>query len=287
MNDAIEHQFCHSAWLKQIINSFTTQMIVNSDNNIDKKDSYQQSSNSSDSKNENENTMNESNREVSLNTRSIKNCSQSVTWCIEFYSFSFLQNMNFMTLKSQCHSSFWQQDFLYCQFYNMSKKIFIAKNHELFANMNLNKLTLNLNLLCTWQHIEKKLSQSSLILLKAYIHMKQWCYFVLTDCCNQFYEMQEKYCISESVLKEMNWIFYKSNIMNKCLLISLNLTFFFSHCTTDVLNWVWWNVNKLCLSFELIFSLQLQTMIHWEHSCVMIMFLQYLLCDYESQSNHI
>ena len=195
--------------------------------------------------------------------------------------------MSFMMLKSQCHSSLWQQDLLYCQFYNISKKIFIMKNHELFVNMNLNELTLNSGLLHTWQHIERKLSQSSLILLKAYIHMKQQCHFALADCHNQFYETWEKYHISESVLREMNWIFHELNMTNKHLLILLNLTLFFSHCTADILNWVQWNVNKLCLNFELIFSLQLWTMIHWEHSCVMMMFLWCLLCDYENQSNHI
>ena len=133
-------------------------MIADSNNNIDREDSYQQSSNSSDNEDENENTMNKLNREVSSDIRLTENCSQSATWCIEFYSFSFLQNMSFMTLKLQHHFSLQQQDLLYCQFYNMSKKIFTVKNHELFANVNLNRLMLNLSLLCTWQHIERKLS---------------------------------------------------------------------------------------------------------------------------------
>ena len=75
-------------------------MTANSDNNIDKKNSYLQSSDSSNSKDEHENTMNELNREVSLNTRSVKNHSWLTTWCIKFYSFLFLQDMSFMTLKS-------------------------------------------------------------------------------------------------------------------------------------------------------------------------------------------
>ena len=100
LDDAIECWFCHSVQLRQTINSFTAQMMTDLNNDIDRKDSYQQSSDSSDSKNENENTMNELNREVSLNTRSAENCSWLTAWHIEFYSFSFLQDMSFMTLKS-------------------------------------------------------------------------------------------------------------------------------------------------------------------------------------------
>ena len=188
LNDATECQSCHFVQLKWAINSFTAQMTADSSNNIDERDSYLQSSDSSDSENENENTMNESDREVSLNIRFIKNYSWLTAWCREFYSFSFLWDMSFITLKSQCCFSFWWQDLLYYQFYNTSKKIFTVRNHELFVNVNLNELTLNFSLLCTWQHIEKRLSQSLLILLKAYIHMKQWCYFVLADCHNQFYK---------------------------------------------------------------------------------------------------
>ena len=50
-------------------------MTADSNNNTDKEDSYQQSSDSSDSENKNENIMNELNRKVSLNTRLIKNYS--------------------------------------------------------------------------------------------------------------------------------------------------------------------------------------------------------------------
>ena len=51
-------------------------MTINSDNNINKKNSYLQSSDSLNSKNENENIINELNKEVSLNTKFVKNYSQ-------------------------------------------------------------------------------------------------------------------------------------------------------------------------------------------------------------------
>ena len=172
LNDATECWFCHFVQLRWAINSFTAQIMTDLSNDIDEKDLYLQSSNSLNSENENKNTMNESDKKVSLNIKSVKNCSWLITWYMKFYSFSFLWNMNFMILKSWCHSSLQQQDLLYCQFYNMSKKIFITENHELFVNMNLNELMLNLSLLHTWQHIERELSQSLLILLKYYIYKK-------------------------------------------------------------------------------------------------------------------
>ena len=50
-------------------------MTADSDNNIDEKDLYQQSNNSSDNENENENIINESDREVNLSIKLTENCS--------------------------------------------------------------------------------------------------------------------------------------------------------------------------------------------------------------------
>ena len=50
-------------------------MTINLSNNIDRKNSYLQSNNSLNNKNENENIMNESDRKVNLNIKFAENCS--------------------------------------------------------------------------------------------------------------------------------------------------------------------------------------------------------------------
>ena len=286
-DDATERRPRRSARLRQAINPSTAQMTADSGNDTDGGGSYQQSSDSSDSEDEDENTMDESDREVSPGTRPAEDRSRPAAWRTEFYSFSFLRDMGSMTLEPRRRSSLRRQGLLYCQFYNTSKEIFTAGNHGLFANVNLDGLALDPGLLRTWQHIGRGLSQSPLVLLKAYIHTKQRCHFALAGCRNRFYGTREEYRISGPVLREMDRIFHESNMANERLLVSSDLAPFFSHRTADVLDWVRWNVNKLCLGFELTFSLQPRTMVHWEHSRVMMMFLRCLLCGYGGQGNHI
>ncbi|EFW14240.1 conserved hypothetical protein [Coccidioides posadasii str. Silveira] len=48
-----------------------------------------------------------------------------------------------------------------------------------------------------------------------------------------------------------------------------------------------WNINKLCTRFEMVYSLQLHTVVHWEYTQMMMMFLQCLLCVYGGQGNHL
>jgi hypothetical protein len=52
-------------------------------------------------------------------------------------------------------------------------------------------------------------------------------------------------------------------------------------------DWWQWNINRLCLGFELTYSHQPRSFVHWEHTRVMMMFLKTLMCAYGGQGNHL
>jgi hypothetical protein len=61
---------------------------------------------------------------------------------------------------------------------------------------------------------------------------------------------------------------------------------FWIHPTAVILDWWRWNINKLCVGFEMTWSLQPRTVVHWEHTRVMMMFLKCLLYIYGGQGGH-
>ncbi|KMU82203.1 hypothetical protein CIHG_10597, partial [Coccidioides immitis H538.4] len=135
-------------------------------------------------------------------------------WHRQFYSLSFLCDLGFMTLElHQCFLLYcWS--LLYCQFYNIIKKIFMASKHSLFANENLDTLALDSRLVQIWQHIRKAISHFPLVLLHVYIHTKQQCHVTISNCCQQFYGTQKKYWITAAILQAMDQILQKSNLVN-------------------------------------------------------------------------
>ncbi|EFW15480.1 conserved hypothetical protein [Coccidioides posadasii str. Silveira] len=112
-------------------------------------------------------------------------------WHKQFYPLLFLYDLGSMTLELHWCSPLHHQGLLYCQFYNTIKEVFMAGQHFLFANENLDMLALDPGLVQTWQHIGKAISHSPLALLRAYIHTKQQCHVAISDCRQWFYGTQE------------------------------------------------------------------------------------------------
>jgi hypothetical protein len=48
-----------------------------------------------------------------------------------------------------------------------------------------------------------------------------------------------------------------------------------THPTTTILSWYWWNINKFCLGFEMVYSLSDSHWVPWEHTQIMLMFPRY------------
>lgn len=208
-------------------------------------------------------------------------------WTQTFYPFSFLRDMGSMTIQPKISSPIYKAGLYYAQFYNTSKEIFAVGQHSIFQNKNLDGLALDPNLIKAWEHIGKGLSQNPLTLLRAYIHTKQRCHAAINGCLKRSYGTREEYRVTGTVFAAMNNHIHRRHLATIPMEITAQWAPFFCHSSSILLRWVYWNINKLCLGFEMTFSLQPRTIVHWEHTRVMMMFLRCLLCAYGGQGNHI
>ncbi|KAB8212764.1 hypothetical protein BDV33DRAFT_186205 [Aspergillus novoparasiticus] len=55
---------------------------------------------------------------------------------------------------------------------------------------------------------------------------------------------------------------------------------FYSLPTPTLLSWLYWNINKFCVGFEMVYSLNDRHFVTWEHTRVMLMFLRCLQFSY-------
>lgn len=56
----------------------------------------------------------------------------------------------------------------------------------------------------------------------------------------------------------------------------------YTFTTTSLLKWLRWNINKFCVEFEMVYSLNDHHFVTWEHTRIMLMFLRCLQCSYSS-----
>lgn len=210
----------------------------------------------------------------------------SARWRQEYYTQSFVRAHGSMTLEPYPKSPLRKQGLLYCQLYNTSKDILAAGNHYPFQNERLDTLALDPGMVRTWQHIGGAVSHSPLTLLRAYLHTKQRCHAALQGCRNRCYGTREEYRVTGTVLVDLDRQLQQRACADTPLTMLSGPTPFFIHTTALMLDWWRWNLNKLCLGFEMTYSLQPRTVVHWEHTRVMIMFLQCLMCAYGGQGRH-
>ena len=208
-------------------------------------------------------------------------------WRVEFYPQSFLRDQGSMTIAPSRSSSLWKRGLRYCQMYNTSKEIFAAGNRYLFSNERLDTLALDPGMVRSWQHAGGAVSHSPLAVLRAYLHTKQRCSVALAGCRDRSYGTREEYRVTGAVLVALDALFCEQGIANHPLEPPASSRPFFTHPTTLMLDWWRWNINKLCLGFEMTYSIRPRTFVHWEHTRVMMMFLQCLMRVYGGQGHHL
>ncbi|OJD19313.1 hypothetical protein ACJ73_08650 [Blastomyces percursus] len=211
----------------------------------------------------------------------------SRSWRQEFYPLSFLRDAGSMTLEPRRSSLLRQHGLMYCQLYNTSKEVLTAGKHSPFQNERLETLSLDRGLIRTWQHVGKALSHAPFALLRAYLDTKQRCHVALADCRNRSYGTREEYRVMGSLLAVIDRTFRQRGRASRPLTVPRTLAPFFCHRTVLMLKWLRWNINKLCTGFEMTYSLQPRTVVLWEHTRVMMMFLQCLVRAYGGQGNHL
>ena len=206
----------------------------------------------------------------------------------EFYPVSLTQDMGSLTIEPHVgrESALRRHGLLYAQLYNTSKGIFAAGSTYPFANHALDTLALDAGLVRSWQHIGQAVSHSPQAILRAYVHAKTRCHTALSSYGNNSYGTCEEYRVKGFLLREVNRIMTARAEPRETMPME-NEKPFFVHSTETFLSWIRWNLNRLCLGFELVYTLQPHTVVHWEHTRVMMMFLRALMYIYGGQGHHM
>ncbi|KAE8383983.1 hypothetical protein BDV23DRAFT_192391 [Aspergillus alliaceus] len=196
------------------------------------------------------------------------------SWREKIYPILLTWAIGSLTMEPSRKSSLRRLGYLYSQYYNSGKAIFTAGSQYVFRNSGLETLALNPGLVQTWEYIGHAVSHSPLALLRVYCHTKHRCHVILTDCCNCMYGIRKEYRITGTLLVALNKHMQSLGITSQVLTTGL------------ILDWLCWNINKFCLGFKMVYSLQPRTLVHWEHIRVIMMFLQCLLYIYSGQGAH-
>lgn len=210
-------------------------------------------------------------------------------WRQEFYPFALLRDIGSLTIEPSTGSQLRKHGLLYCQHYNTSKEIFAAGNHYPFSNPALDTLALDPGLVRMWRHVGGALSHSPLSILRAYLHTKRRCDVALQNCSNRSYSTREEYRIRGPLFRAIDVTLTRrarSSPFRSREGTERRPPPYFCHLTTDILNWLRWNINRLCLGFELVYSLHPPALVHWEHTRVMMTFLRALMYVAGGQGAH-
>ncbi|PCG88336.1 Hypothetical protein PENO1_110820 [Penicillium occitanis (nom. inval.)] len=205
----------------------------------------------------------------------------------EFYPQSGLRDQGSLTLEPSSKSALWKHGLRYSQHYNTSKEIFAAGKQYPFQSAQLDTLAVDPAMIRTWQHVGGAVSHSPLAVLQAYLHTKRRCHVGLEGCRHRSYGTREEYRVTGSLLVAIDKLFCQRELATTPLPSPPDHRPFFTYPTGLMLDWFRWNINKLCLGFEMTYSLHPRTMVHWEHTRVMMMFLKCLRLSYGGQGYHL
>ncbi|KAL2848877.1 hypothetical protein BJY01DRAFT_246101 [Aspergillus pseudoustus] len=183
-------------------------------------------------------------------------------WIEVFHPLSLTRDMGSLTIEPHngWESVLRQHGLFYVQLYNASKEVFAAGSTNPFTSCALDTLALDAGLVRSWQHLGRAISHSPQTIVRAYLHAKVRCHTALTSCRNNSYGTREEYRVSGTFLAAIH------DEMITRLAIPLlsgperDLPFFI-HRTGQFLDWIRWNMNRLCLGFEMVYTLRPHTVV--------------------------
>ena len=191
-----------------------------------------------------------------------------------FYPFSFLRDTGSLTIETRTGSYLRKNGLLYSQFYNSVKEVFAAGNQYPFSNPLLEALALDHESYQTWQHVGKGFHDRD-TLRRAYIHSKTRCATAINGSIRKSFGTREEHRVREDLLDQINQGFRRHSAAHR-VFRDISSQPFYIHSTATMLNWVRWNMNRLCAGFELTNTLQHHFMVSWDRTQVMILFLRCL-----------
>ncbi|KAI1671853.1 hypothetical protein L13192_02712 [Pyrenophora tritici-repentis] len=200
-----------------------------------------------------------------------------------FYPFSMLHDSGSLTIETHQSSKSRAGGLLYSQFYSSIKEVFAAGNAYPFTNDAIETLALDPKLRKTWQHVGAGLSHSPVALIRAYIYTKLRCHYATTGSMQKSFGTREEHRVSRKLLNEIDAQLKDRNLHTQHFQLEQERNLpHYTVSTVTVLNWLRWNINKFCVGFEMVYSLNNHHFVTWEHTRIMLMFLRCLQFSYSS-----
>lgn len=196
------------------------------------------------------------------------------------YPTTLLQESGSIAFEPGANSQLRAGGLLYGQLYNSVKEVFAAGNQYPFRNPAIEGLALDPQLQKTWQHVGAGLSHSPVALLKAYLYTKARCHYGIQDSEQKSYGVREEYRVSIELFSAISAHLESLGLHDVALGQREGALPYITHPTSTALSWFRWNINKFCAGFELVYSLNNQHWVTWEHTRVMLMFLRCLRFSY-------
>lgn len=196
----------------------------------------------------------------------------------QFWPWALLRDTGSLTVETKRRSTLRQAGLLYVQLYNTSKEIFAVGKQYPFGNEALDTLALPAALVQVLQHTGGGRAHSRATLLRGYLHTKARCHLALQGARGRSYGTREEYRVTATLLSALNGEM-EAQGGNGVLHVpprDVALPPFYCHTTDDAVQWLRWNLNRLCLAVELVYSISPARQLHWEHSRVAMAFLRAL-----------
>ncbi|KAJ6041645.1 hypothetical protein N7460_007035 [Penicillium canescens] len=199
----------------------------------------------------------------------------------QFYPISLLYDSGSLTLETHRAAPQRQAGLLYTQLYSSVKEVFAAGDVYPFTNSAVDTLALDPQLRKTWQYVGGGLSHDPVALMRAYLNMKQRCHAALQGSYMKVFGLREEHRISRRLFYAIDQEFRERNLHQAQLPGVLSeVEPFYSLPTSTLLFWFHWNINKFCVGFETVYSINDRHFVTWEHTRVMMMFLRCLQFSY-------
>ncbi|KAB8239978.1 hypothetical protein BDV35DRAFT_386193 [Aspergillus flavus] len=186
---------------------------------------------------------------------------------VQFYPTSLLQDTGSLTLETRRTAPQRQAGLLYNQFYSSVKEVFAAGNVYPFTNPALETLALDPQLRKTWQHVGGGLSHDPVALTRAYLHMKRRCHAALQGSSQKIFGLREEHRVSWDLFRAIHTAM-RGRYLHRTRIPGTPGAEapFYSFPTPTLLSWLYWNTNKFCVGFEMIYSLNDRHFVTWEHT---------------------
>jgi hypothetical protein len=198
-----------------------------------------------------------------------------------FYPISMLEDTGSLTLETRRTSPQRQAGLYYSQFYASVKEVFAAGNIYPFTNTGVETLALDPQLRKTWQTVGGGLSHNPVALNRAYLTTKQRCHAALQGSAEKVFGLREEHRISRALFHQILREFQDHDLSTSIFPQAPNSTEnFYALPTSALLRWFRWNINKFCVGFEMVYSLNDRNFVTWEHTRIMLMFLRCLPFSY-------